>query len=68
MSSEQASLVDFGPDLSPLTDAEREAYVACRENDVGVREFARRTDRRPGTIGNLLARAEDRLEDGGESS
>ena len=68
MSSEQASLVDFGPDLSPLTDAEREAYVACRENDVGVREFARRTDRRPGTIGNLLARAMDRLEAGGESA
>ena len=68
MSSEQASLVDFGPDLSPLTDAEREAYVACRENDVGVREFARRTDRRPGTIGNLLSRAEARLEAGGESA
>jgi len=64
MSSEQASLVDFGPDLSSLTDAEREAYVACRENGVGVREFARRTDRRSGTIGNLLARAEDRLEAG----
>ncbi|MFP8891479.1 RNA polymerase subunit sigma-24 [Natrialbaceae archaeon A-CW2] len=64
MSSEQASLVDFGPDLSMLTDAERKAYVACREKDVGVREFARRTNRRPGTIGNLLARAEARLEEG----
>ena len=66
MSSEQATLVDFGPDLSPLTDAEREAYVACRESGIGVREFARRTDRRPGTIGNLLARAEDRLEEGSQ--
>ncbi|MFC4247249.1 sigma-70 region 4 domain-containing protein [Natribaculum luteum] len=64
MSSEQATLVDFGPDLSTLTEAEREAYVACRENDVGVREFARRTDRRPGTVGNLLRRAEDKLEEG----
>jgi DNA-directed RNA polymerase specialized sigma24 family protein len=64
MSSEQATLVDFGPDLSQLTKAEREAYVACRENGVGVREFSRQTDRRPGTIGNLLARAEDRLEEG----
>ncbi|MFC7212889.1 RNA polymerase subunit sigma-24 [Saliphagus sp. GCM10025334] len=64
MSSEQARLVDFGPDLSPLTEAEREAYVACREIGVGLREFARRTDRRPGTIGNLLGRAEDRLEEG----
>jgi DNA-directed RNA polymerase specialized sigma24 family protein len=64
MSSEQATLVDFGPDLSSLTEAEREAYAACRENSVGVREYARRTDRRPGTIGNLLARAEDKLEEG----
>ncbi len=64
MSSEQATLVDFGPDLSALTEAEREAYVACREHDVGVREFARRTDRRPGTVGNLLRRAEDKLEEG----
>jgi len=41
MSSEQATLVDFGLDLSQLTEAEHEAYVACRENGVGVREFAR---------------------------
>lgn len=64
MSSKQASLVDFGPDLSVLTDAEREAYITCRENGVGVREYARRTDRRPGTVGNLLRRAEDKLEEG----
>ena len=64
MSSKQATLVDFGPDLSELTEAEREAYVACRENGVGVREFARRTERGPGTIGNLLARAEAKLEEG----
>ncbi len=64
MSSKQASLGDFGPDTSRLTPAEREAYVACRENGEGVREFARRTDRRPGTIGNLLRRAEEKLEEG----
>ena len=64
MSSKQASLVDFGPDLSVLTEAEREAYVTCRENGVGVREYARRTDRRPGTVGNLLRRAENKLEEG----
>ncbi|SER08465.1 RNA polymerase subunit sigma-24 [Natrinema salaciae] len=64
MSSEQATLVDFGPDLSVLTEAEREAYVSCRENGIGVREFARRTDRQPGTIGNLLARSEEKLEEG----
>ncbi|WP_049890365.1 RNA polymerase subunit sigma-24 [Natronorubrum sulfidifaciens] len=64
MPSKQASLVEFGPDLSVLTDAEREAYVTCRENGVGVREYARRTDRRPGTVGNLLRRAENKLEEG----
>ena len=64
MSSEQATLVDFRPDLSELTEAEREAYVACRENGTGVREFARKTERRPGTIGNLLARAEAKLKEG----
>lgn len=64
MSSEQATLVDFGPDLSHLTQAEREAYLECRVKGTGVRQFARDTDRRPGTVGNLLARAEAKLEDG----
>ncbi|WP_254524839.1 sigma factor-like helix-turn-helix DNA-binding protein [Natrinema caseinilyticum] len=63
MSSEQAT-GRLWSDLSALTEAEREAYVACRENGVGVRELARRTDRRPGTIGNLLSRAEAKLEVG----
>lgn len=62
MSSEQTTLVDFGPDRSALTEAEREADVTCRENGISVREFARRTDRGPGTIGELLARAEEKLE------
>ncbi|EMA27319.1 sigma factor-like helix-turn-helix DNA-binding protein [Halobiforma nitratireducens] len=66
MSSEQATLVDFEPDLSALTDAEREAYRACRIEGTGVREYARETERRPGTIGNLLARAEAKLENGGQ--
>ncbi|MFP8952421.1 RNA polymerase subunit sigma-24 [Natrialbaceae archaeon A-arb3/5] len=66
--SEQATLVDFERDLSQLTEAEREAYVACREHEIGVREFARRTERRPGTIGNLLGRAESKLENGGGSA
>ncbi|WP_455447853.1 RNA polymerase subunit sigma-24 [Natrinema thermotolerans] len=66
MSSEQATLVDFGPDLSQLTEAEREAYVECRVKGTGVRPFARETDRRAGTIGNLLARAEAKLEEGSQ--
>jgi len=64
-----ATLAEFGtgtdPDLDRLTDAERRAYVAVRLNGVSVREHARETDRSAGTIGNLLRRAEDRLEDTG---
>jgi len=67
----QASLSEFadarhddGPDLSDLTDAEREAYDAVVLGDFGVREYARDTSRSPGTIGNLLSRARDKLDDG----
>ena len=59
----QTSLQDYGVeiDLSTLTTAERRAYVAVRLNGVGPREHARATDRSPGTISNLLARAERKL-------
>ena len=63
--STQTRLSTFGsnydPDLSELTSAERKAYVAIRINGVGVREFARATDRAPGTVGNLLQRADRKL-------
>jgi len=66
----QARLSQFGTesdvDLSVLTGAERKAYVACRLNGVGVREHARVTGRSPGTVGNLLRRAEKRFERGDE--
>ena len=70
MSAEQSSLSEFGigpRDLSDLTNAEREAWVAIERGGQGVREFARETDRAPGTVGNLLARAREKLdvEDGG---
>ncbi|AHG00334.1 RNA polymerase subunit sigma-24 [Halostagnicola larsenii XH-48] len=61
---EQATLGDFEPDLSALTDAEREAFRAVRIDGTGVREYSRQTNRQPGTIGNLLARAETKLEIG----
>lgn len=65
--SPQSSLTDFrddGPrDLSELTEAEREVYVAVGRQGVAVRELARETDRRPGTVGNLLKRARLRLAD-----
>jgi DNA-binding CsgD family transcriptional regulator len=44
----------------PLTDAEEEVYRACVLGDAGVREYARETDRSPGTVGNLLRRARDK--------
>jgi len=48
-----------------LTTAELDAYLTCELGDTGVREFARDTDRSPGTLGNLLARAREKL--GGHS-
>lgn len=49
-------------DLAELTDTEREVFVAIERGDTGVREFARRTGRKPGTVGNLLKRARLRLD------
>lgn len=53
-----------GDRLSSLTEAEREAYEKVEEGHWGVREFARHTDRSPGTLSNLLRRAREKL--GGE--
>ncbi len=65
--SPQSSLLDFGKDglrdLSELTDAEREVYIAVEREGIPVRQVARETDRRPGTVGNLLKRARLRLDD-----
>lgn len=61
----QLSLSRFeqdGDDLAGLTDAEREVYVTVEQGDTGVREFARETGRRPGTVGNLLKRARLRID------
>jgi len=52
-------------DLSALSPAELDAYLACDVGDVGVRQWARHTDRSPGTVGNLLSRARRKL---GEST
>ena len=51
------------PNLSVLTDAEYTAYMAVNDLGRGVREYARETGRSPGTVGNLLARAERKLEE-----
>lgn len=70
----QASLNDFESDdagvdlatvdeddLEQLTEAEREVVEETQLGNTGVREFGRETDRRPGTVGNLLARARRKL-------
>ena len=61
----QSSLFHFEEDLSALSDAERDVYQAIEQDGYGVREYARKTGRSPGTIGNLLQRARGKL--GGEA-
>lgn len=58
----QSSLFDYEPDLSELTDAERDVYEAVGMGQYGPREYARETDRSPGTVGNLLRRARQKVE------
>jgi DNA-binding CsgD family transcriptional regulator len=48
-----------------LTPAELDAYLTCEIGTVGVREYARRSGRSPGTVGNLLAQAREKLGGGG---
>jgi DNA-directed RNA polymerase specialized sigma24 family protein len=57
VSAQITTLKDFAAPTDPLTDAERKAYEAVENGEYGVREYARVTDRSPGTVGNLLARA-----------
>jgi DNA-directed RNA polymerase specialized sigma24 family protein len=62
----QSNLFEYEEDLSALTDAQREVYEAVEQDDYGVREYARKTGRSKGTVGNLLRRARRRL--GGEAA
>jgi len=55
---------DGDRDLSALSPAEMDAYLTCEVAAVGAREYARMTDRSPGTVGNLLRRAREKV--GGE--
>ncbi|WP_245683181.1 SWIM zinc finger family protein [Halovenus aranensis] len=50
--------------LDGLTSAELDAYLTCDLGETGVREYARKTSRAPGTVGNLLSRARQKVEDG----
>ncbi|MFD1588704.1 SWIM zinc finger family protein [Halorientalis brevis] len=49
-----------------LTPAETDAYLSVELTDAGVREWARHTDRSPGTVGNQLRSAKDTLYGGVE--
>ena len=66
MAAVQASLHDFErytePDLSKLTPAERDAFEAVVQGDIGGREYARRTNRSWGTVSNLLMRSREKLD------
>ena len=62
----QSALTEFSEDLSALSTAEREVYEAVEQDDYGVREYARKTGRSVGTVGNLLRRARRKL--GGEAA
>jgi len=48
--------------LDGLTAAELDAFLTCELGLVGVREYARKTGRAPGTVGNLLRRAREKAE------
>lgn len=65
MSLQQSSLFRYEseavPDLSALTDAEREVYEAVEQGEYGPRGYARETERSPGTVSNLLRRARRKL-------
>lgn len=48
-------------DLDALSDAQRAAYEAVENDGMGVREYARENDLSPGTVGNHLQAARERL-------
>lgn len=50
--------------LDGLTSAELDAMLSVDLGERGVREYARLTDRSPGTVGNLLRRAREKVRDG----
>lgn len=63
----QLGLDQFKPDpTEDLTPAERDVWEAVVNGDHGVREYARESNRAPGTVGNLLRRARKKM-DGAEA-
>ena len=59
-----AKLSDF-EGTQHLAPAERDAYIAVRVMGEGVREYQRRQGySSPGTVSNLLASAEEKMDEG----
>ena len=50
-------------DLSDLPPGQLDAYLACELGEAGVRDYADYTDRSPGTVGNHLALAREKMEE-----
>jgi len=64
MSRTQVSLSMFERSrYDGLTEAEREVYLAVDEGEFGPREYARETERSPGTVGDLLSRAREKIDE-----
>jgi len=61
VSAQQTTLYDYEPSVDDLTDAEYRVWMAVEDQDWGVREYARETERSPGTVGNLLRRAREKM-------
>lgn len=59
MSSKQTGLDRWR--YQELTEAELEVYRKVERHGRGPREIARRTGRSPGTVGNLLRRAREKV-------
>jgi DNA-binding CsgD family transcriptional regulator len=57
----QATFDDLGWDDDKLTPAERDVWNSVETGPHGPREYARMTDRSPGTVGNLLRRARAKM-------
>lgn len=54
--------------LDELTEAERDVYeTIVVDKQLGPRALARKTDRSPGTISNLLRRARNKIDERGAS-
>lgn len=61
----QASLFAYEPDeLGQLSKMQRKVYTAVEDEGKGPRQLARDLELAPGTVGNHLQRAREKVEEG----